>query len=163
MTRKTPRLYVPLDARFFEDDRVIRAGERAAYLYLAILCAVKADGTNGVITHLKIGRLHVDGWRPRLQKLLDVGLLLELESPELDDVTYYVNAWTHWNLSEVEVLERRRQAQEAARARWSSDPDRNAGRIRTAMQSEKRREKKDVVTLGELVDNLRSGLDGALG
>lgn len=118
--RKTPRLYVPLDARFFDDDAIIRAGERAAYLYLAILCAIKLDATDGTITLRKISRLHVDNWRPRVDKLLAEGLLLELDTPENTEVTYLIPGWGKWNMTNAEVAQRAEMGRIAAQKRWDT-------------------------------------------
>lgn len=119
--RKTPRLYVPLDARFLDDDRVIRAGERAAFLYVAILCAIKLDDTDGTITLRKVARLHVDNWKPRLEKLLAEGLVLDITGPESDEVTYLVAGWGKWNLTQAERDQRREIGRIAAQKRWKKD------------------------------------------
>jgi hypothetical protein len=121
MQRKTPRLYVPLDARFLDDDRVIRAGERAAFLYVAILCAIKLDDADGTITLRKITRLHVDNWKPRLEKLLAEGLVMDITGPESEEVTYLVTGWGKWNLTSSERAHRAEIGRIAAQKRWNPD------------------------------------------
>lgn len=112
---RSRRLYVPLDTGFFEDGRVIRAGERAAYLYLNILCKVKHLEADGIIEADQIARLHVPRWQAPLEKLLVEGLLLEME-----DGTYLVPSWTKWNeLSHerVDRLKRDRERKAAKKAK----------------------------------------------
>lgn len=164
MSRRTPRLYVPLDARFFDDDDIIRAGEKAAFLYLNILCAIKADQSDGTISLLKIQRLHVDNYKPRLQKLIATGLIIELESSEIDDVTYLVPAWSKWNLLSHELAEKSEIARQNAKRRWkghaNGNADGNASRIELAMLNKERNKERarTISTIGESVDNVIDNL-----
>lgn len=154
--RKTPRLYVPLDARFLDDDRVIRAGERAAFLYVAILCAIKLDDTDGTITLRKIGRLHVDNWKPRLDKLLAEGLVLDITGPETDEVTYLVAGWGKWNLTSAERAQRAEIGRISAQKRWRKDGSPNGLPIgsptRDPMLSKTRQDKEGMASLSDLVE-----------
>ena len=157
MSRTAPRLFVPLDARFFDDDRIIRAGEKAAYLYLAILCEVKADGSDGMITRRKISRLNIEGWARRVERLVEAGLIVEIDTDDLDEITYLIPKWSRWNLLSYQVEARRKSAQEAAKIRWSRkkpDADSNADRIRIAMQRQSNDRENKPIALGSLVDNL---------
>lgn len=161
MSRRTPRLYLPLDTRFFDDDAIIRAGEKAAFLYLNILLAIKADGSDGVISLLKIQRLHVDNYKPRLQKLIAAGLILELESPEIDEISYLVPSWSKWNLLNHEIEQKSEIARQKANRRWHGDAGSNADSIDSAMLSKERskeRKRGGTTTLSSTVDNLMSDL-----
>lgn len=154
--RKTPRLYVPLDARFMDDDRVIRAGERAAFLYVAILCAVKLDDADGTITLRKIHRLHVDNCKPRLEKLLAEGLLLDITGPESDEVTYLVAGWGKWNLTSSERAHRAELGRIAARKRWDTHAKPNGSPIGSPiadpMLSKTSKTSKGMTSLRDLVE-----------
>lgn len=106
MARAATKIYVPLDVMFFDDDKVLRAGERAAWLYLAILAKVKALDTGGTITREQVGRLGIPGWQARLKTLVDVGLvILALE-------VYVVPSWERWNESPEQRAERLRKDRE---------------------------------------------------
>lgn len=158
--RISPRLYIPLDARFFDDDKILKAGERAAWLFLAILTTIKLDNSDGVISHRKIVRLGIQGYPQRLQKLQTVGLIMEMESDELDEITYLVPSWSRWNLLSYEVEARREMGREYARKRWNK---RESGMgnpmgdpIGTPMQREGKINKEKgeaVTTIGSLVEN----------
>lgn len=152
MSRVSPRTYIPLDCRVFDDDKIIEAGERAAFLYLNILCAIKLDGADGTITRLKISRLHVDKWQQRVDKLVSVGLLLKLDDLDSDQQTYLIPSWSRWNLLQHEVDKRRANARIAAETRWN----RHAGRMRGA-SAKKDKINKDtengISHISESVDN----------
>lgn len=116
MGRHTARLYVPLDASFFDDDKVLEAGERAGWLYLNMLCKAKATDADGVFTKPQIAKLGVPGWKPRLDALLRTELVVELpQSPG----SYAIAAWLNWNEARADretrrAEDRRRKAEEAA-------------------------------------------------
>ena len=110
MARKATRVYVPLDAGFFDDNRVIEAGEAAGWLLLSMFCRVKLLDTDGVLSSQQMSRLGVPGWRRRLARLIAVGLVLE--SPA-GSGTYVIRSWTKWNDTQAERAEK----QEADRKR----------------------------------------------
>ena len=89
---RTRRLYVPLDVGFFDDGRIVRAGERAAFMYLKLLALVKMREADGIIEPEQLARLHIADWRKRLVRLLEEGLLVEME-----DGNYLLPSWSKWN------------------------------------------------------------------
>ena len=90
---KPGRMWLPLDASFTEDPRVLEAGERAAWLYLAILGKVKRTGTRGMITRDEVQTLGIRSYQRRLSALIDAGLIEESPySPRL----LIVPAWEAW-------------------------------------------------------------------
>ena len=93
MTRIARRLSVPLDVGFMDDDKVIQAGEQAAWLYLAILLKCKVLASDGVITKGQISRLAVPQWQRRLACLQDAGLVRSVDG----NGTYAVPSWGKWN------------------------------------------------------------------
>lgn len=110
MPRRKGGLYLPLDVNFFDDPRIVRAGEKAAVLYLAMCLAAKRLGSDGRLEPLQVDRLHVPGWKPRLAVLLREELVLDL-----DDGAYTIAAWLQHNDPAHVVAERR--AADAARKR----------------------------------------------
>lgn len=158
--RKSPRLYIPLDARFFDDDKILKAGERAAWLFLAILTTIKLDNADGMISHRKIARLGIQGYPQRLQKLQTIGLILEMESDELDEIMYLVPSWSRWNLLSYEVEARREMGREYAQKRWSKRETGMGNPMGDPMGTPMQREGKinkekgdDLTTIGSLVEN----------
>ena len=98
---RTARLYVPVSVAFFDDDMVVAAGERAGWLYLAMLARIKAQDADGLISRQQVSRLNVPGWQRRLEALIEYGLVEQL-TPE----TYKVPGWFNWNESSAERAER---------------------------------------------------------
>lgn len=116
MARKAKRIYVPLDASFFDDDKVIEAGEAAAVLYLAMLCRIKTLDTDGSLSKAQMQRIGVQGAARRLARLVAVGLV-EQHGDQL-----HVPAWAKWNETRSErgerlEAERKRKADAAAARR----------------------------------------------
>ena len=89
---KPGRSWLPLDANFTRDPTIIDAGERAAWLYLAILGQLKLTGAPGIVTQREIATLGIARWEPRLRDLARVGLVKESE----DAGSYEVPAWRSW-------------------------------------------------------------------
>jgi hypothetical protein len=90
---KPGRMWLPLDASFTEDPRVIRAGEPAAFLYLAILGKIKRTGSHGLILRTELPLLGIRQYERRLSLLIDAGLIAESrQNPEL----LTVPAWDSW-------------------------------------------------------------------
>ncbi len=96
----THRPYIRLDAAFMDDDRIIEAGERAAWLYLAVLMSCRQRRADGIISRGQVARLNVAGWQSRLAKLLSVGLLVETDDHTSHDVVYLVPGWSKWQRTE---------------------------------------------------------------
>lgn len=111
---RTARLYVKLDAAFFDDAKILAAGERAAWLYLQLLCKAKSLDCDGRFSPKQVEKLGVPGWKARLKTLIDVGLI----TTEGDGVN--IAKWLDWNDSAAErqeklEAERKRKAEYAER------------------------------------------------
>lgn len=126
MGRTRSGLYVPLAAGFFNDAKVLEAGEAAGWLYLNMLAAAKLNDNDGVFTARQISRLGVSGWEKRLSALVEVGLVAQLERhPDIKQISldvqhYGVVGWLNWNDSRAEreaklAEDRRRKAEKAAK------------------------------------------------
>lgn len=119
MPRQPKRLYVPLDVAFFDDEKILRAGEKAAYLYLAMITKAKQLDTDGVLTKGQIAKIGIDtprGTDTRLKALIAAELVIEL--PMQRD-TYAIAAWDRWNETAEDRArrlkeDRERKAREAA-------------------------------------------------
>lgn len=116
MGRK-PKLYVPLTVTFFEDDRIIEAGDAPTLLYLAMCLRCKVMGTDGRLQEIQISRLNRSRWKAELTKLASLGLVVR------DEVTreWCISGWFAHNDSLAEIDERRA----ADRARKAADSRRN--------------------------------------
>lgn len=111
MARTATRIYVPLDVTFFDDGKVVAAGEGAAWLYLNMMGKAKQLDSDGLMTEAQIERLRIRGWRRRLDALVAVGLV-EQTLPG----TYVIAGWLNWNESKA-----------ARAARLKADRDRKKG------------------------------------
>jgi hypothetical protein len=119
---KPGRMWLPLDASFTEDPRVLRAGEPAAWLYLAILGKVKRTGSRGLILRDELPMLGIRSYERRLAALIDAGLIAEsAQSPRL----LIVPAWDSWQAdSERAAYMRAYRARKRADGNGSEpDPD----------------------------------------
>ena len=99
MPRKA-RLYVPLDVEFFDNEKILGVGEKAGWLYLAMLCEAKRRMSDGVVTKRQLVALQVPGWQQRLATLISAGLVLETDAPD----RWLIEAFLDWNLSAEQVL-----------------------------------------------------------
>lgn len=117
MAGNARRLFLPLDAAFFDDERVIEAGEKAGWLLLAMFCRIKQLGKDGTITDAQIGRLGVPGTRQRLAALVDVGLICRI------DGGYEIPAWLKWNERQSVREKRSQDARDRANRRWDSNSE----------------------------------------
>jgi hypothetical protein len=86
--------FVALSATFMDDPAVVAAGERAAWLYLAMACDCRLHRSDGTVPEHRLARLGVVGWQARLQTLLTHGLVI----PTPDG--YNLPAYLKWNKSE---------------------------------------------------------------
>lgn len=98
---RAARLYVPLDAAFFDDDKVVRAGEAAGWLYLAMCARAKQLDNDGVMNLEQVERLHIKGWQKRLQTLIEVDLVVRV------DDRIGICGWLNWNESSAERAAKR--------------------------------------------------------
>lgn len=138
------RLFLPLDAGFPDDDRIIEAGERPGWLYVVMCCAAKRLGTDGILTERQLSRLNVGGWRARLDRLIAVELVFDRE-----DGSYAIASWFRHNEPQA-VIEKRR-ADDADRKRRSA---RNPAGIQSdsGSRAEQSSEEQSSPSAGGLVD-----------
>jgi hypothetical protein len=116
---RRPRLFLPLTVTFFEDDRIIEAGDGPTLLYLAMCLRCKVMGTDGRLQEIQIGRLNRPRWRTELARLATLGLVVR------DEVTkeWCIAAWFGHNESLADIDARRT----ADRERKAADSRRNPG------------------------------------
>lgn len=88
---KTGRTWFALDIHFTVEDKILDAGERAGWLYLAMLGRIYGNGSHGVITRKQLATLGISGWERRMTELLRVGLVRQL-----DRDVYCLPAWQDW-------------------------------------------------------------------
>lgn len=134
MPRRRGSLWLPLDVNFFEDDRIMEAGEKATYLYLAMCLASKRLGTDGLLTPRQIAKLAIPGTRTRLQKLISLELVHNF------DRLYGVAGWGKHNDPMVLVAERRER--DNLRKKGQALPTGILPESRPTPRVEKRREEK---------------------
>lgn len=113
---RRPKLYLPLTVMFYDDDRIIDAGDGPSHLYLAMCLRAKASGSDGRLRETQIARLNRPKWRAELKVLAGLELVI------WDEVTeeWAVRAWFAHNDSTAEIDDRRA----ADRARKRADSER---------------------------------------
>lgn len=89
---RAPRLYVPLDLGFFDDVRIMRAGEKAGWLYLAMTTRARSLDTDGLLFTEQIAKLAIPGWKQRLAALVREDLVTET-APDC----YFIRSYRKWN------------------------------------------------------------------
>ena len=108
----TRGLYVPLQANFFADDRIVRCSRMAQLVYLQGLTIAKQCGTDGVVTYAQLERecgdiLDLQKCVNELRKLK----LWRLKSGRNTTVTFEIGRWLTHNRSQEWI-----EAQRLARA-----------------------------------------------
>lgn len=117
MGRK-PKLFLPLTVTFFDDDRIIEAGDGPTLLYIAICLKAKATGTEGRLKEAQIGRLSRPRWKAELRRLAELDLVV------WDEVgnEWAVAAWLVHNES-LALIDERRAADRIRKADSSRNPN----------------------------------------
>ena len=127
MARTAARIYVPLDVSFFDDDKVIEAGEAAGWLFLNMMTKAKAVDEDGSLSTAQMQRLGVKGWERRAARLVAVGLVDE-PTPGV----FYIANWLKWNESKKVRADKREadriRKAEAAEARRRAEEEGGDGR-----------------------------------
>lgn len=97
------RLYLPLDVSFFDDDRIIAAGDGPTLLYLAMCLRVKQIASDGRLSEAQVSRLGRPRWKSELRRLRDVEAVL------FDEATgyYVIAAWFSHNEALASIEARR--------------------------------------------------------
>lgn len=95
-------LYAPLDVHYYDDNKVILAGESAEILFVRGLAFCKRQRTNGFVSRSQLARLGLKKVTQRARKLVEVGLWSEV------DGGYEVVSWSKYNRTkeEIEALSR---------------------------------------------------------
>ncbi len=109
--------YAPLSAYYYDDDAVIRAGERAEVLFTRSLAFSARQLKDGFITEAQLSRLGagLTGLNTRVSKLLEVGLWERVEDGTLfgeEGGGYRVRMWLKWNASAEEIAVKQRRDSE---------------------------------------------------
>lgn len=146
MARRKGGLFLPLDVGFPDDDRVVEAGERAAWLYVCMALASKRLGTDGILTTRQIDRLHVPSWRDRLARLLAVELVLSV-----GEDLYGIASW--FNHNDPVAVVRERRAKDAERKRNGSPNGVRTETERSPSVEKREEEKSTSAAPGTPVDN----------
>jgi len=107
--------FIALDAGFPSDDAVVQAGERAGWLYLNMACETRIRRMDGYVKAHQVPRLGVASWQPRLDRLLDVGLVQD--TPQ----GLYLPGYLKWNKSEAAYAKRSMEGTVAACERHHQD------------------------------------------
>lgn len=118
MGRK-PKLFLPLTVTFFDDDRIVEAGDGPTLLYLAMSLRCKAMGSDGRLKESQIARLNRPRWRSELRKLADLELVV------FDDVNdeWAIASWLAHNESLAVIDERRAKDRERKAGNSGRNPD----------------------------------------
>lgn len=92
--------FIALSANFPDDPDVVRAGEKATWLYVVMACDIRIRRSDGTVPAHRMAKLGVPGWRTRLTRLLDVGLVVERPDG------YHLPGYLKWNKSEHDYQKR---------------------------------------------------------
>jgi hypothetical protein len=114
------RLWIYVDAGLPRDAKILAAGERAAWLFIEMMCEAKRTGSDGVLTSAQIAKLGVSGWRARLKGLLDHDLVVELP---MSPGSYAIVNWDGWQPSQQEIEDQRATWRRKKRPPSPSDGD----------------------------------------
>lgn len=119
MARKA-RLYVPLSTGFFRETTVLRAGERSAWLLLAMLAECKQLDSDGHLALEQMDLLPVrrPGWEQR------IGGLVDNELVERTPTGYYIPSWEKWNETAAQRAKRLADDRERKKAGKAQDSGR---------------------------------------
>ncbi len=104
--------YAPLSAYYYDDDAIIRAGERAEVLFCRLLAFSARALADGYVSDAQMSRVGAGlaGLKPRLAKLGEVGLLERCEGDLFGgEAGYRLVQWLKWNLSAEEISHRQRK------------------------------------------------------
>lgn len=109
--------YAPLSAYYYDDDAVIRAGERAEVLFCRLLAFSARQLKDGYVSDAQMKRVGhgLTGLKNRIQRLVDVGLIEQVDDSLFaeEGSGYRVVRWLKWNLSAAEIEQK--QKRDAAR------------------------------------------------
>lgn len=104
--------YAPLSAYYYDDDAIIRAGEKAEVLFCRLLAFSARALADGYVSDAQMTRVGagLPSLRARVAKLVDVGLLERVDGDLFGGETgYRLVRWLKWNLSAEEIQARQRK------------------------------------------------------
>ena len=114
-------LYVKLDTDYYQDEKMLDAGEAAEVLYLRCLCVAKEQMRDGYLNRKTIiAFIGLSDVEDRAQALVAVGLWKETEDGWL------IAAWLKHNPSAADIAARREQKASAGRKRWEHSAEHSA-------------------------------------
>lgn len=153
MMGRKPKLYVPLVVGFFDDDRIIAAGDGPTLLYLAMLLRAKMLGSDGRLSEAQISRLNRPKWRNELRRLAEVEAVIWDEQAE----EWFIASWFSHN-DAISAIEARRAADRARKQNSGRIPDgiqSDGGRIPLSRKKEEGREEegRDPAEMHAFVDD----------
>lgn len=122
MGRRKGGVFLPLDVGFMDDARIVEAGERAGWLYLAMSLKCKQLLLDGEMTRAQVARLGIPGTAARLKQLVAVDAVEETERG------WRLVAWLNHNEPAEVVLAKRRADSERKRARIPNGIGAESGR-----------------------------------
>lgn len=117
VTTKPPRLYVPLDANYYRDIAVRKAGPMAELLYIRSLAFAKCSGTGGFVSRWDLDEVGL-GLRDT-KKLASVLVSVGLWDTASDGWT--IRSWERWNAAEAAISAGGRRGNHI---RWHVQPGR---------------------------------------
>jgi hypothetical protein len=98
--------FAPLSANYYDDDKVIAAGEKAEVLFTRGLAFCSRTLNDGFISDLQLTTFRLPGVEARAKKLVAVGLWERVDGDDLLGETgrgYRVVKWLGWNNSKAEI------------------------------------------------------------
>ncbi|MDA8210121.1 MAG: hypothetical protein M0Z92_14130 [Actinomycetota bacterium] len=99
-----PSLWVPLDANYGDNDKILQAGFKAELLYIRSLAAVKGLETDGTFTTRQARRFAPEEFLPDLDELTDTLCRVGLWERNGDELT--IIGWLDRNESMAKIRER---------------------------------------------------------
>lgn len=105
--------YAPLSAYYYDDDAIIRAGEKAEVLFCRLLAFSARQLKDGFVSEAQMTRVGhgLTGVPRRVQQLVDVGLLEPVDDSLFanEGCGYRVIRWLKWNLSAAEIQQKQKR------------------------------------------------------
>lgn len=111
---KTARIFATIDVNYFDDDRVIEAGE-AWQLHFAAILACKRTLKDGVLTRRQLTRIAPESLPDvgaSIARLIEVGLFTE-GGDHID-----INGWAGWNDSTEDIEAMSKDGSRGNHLRW---------------------------------------------
>jgi hypothetical protein len=111
---RVARLFAVLDVNYFEDDRVLEAGDAWQLHFAAILAAKRSTG-DGYLTRRQLARA-VAGIVADFDAHWDTCIRVGLFTEEADGIR--VRSWERWNDTQADIEKKSADASYALHCRW---------------------------------------------